>query len=112
MMCQPSRTPVPLVAEVGSVHDGSSGKPTVVLDFYGLNYTFYDDAPGVIVLRSHDQLAGTLTRLFSDRQHYSQLAEAQHQQASEWILLDGRCTKRVVEGSYRLIENPVRNRLT
>lgn len=87
-------------------------KPTVIVDFYGLDYTFYDDAPGVIVLRSRDQLASTLARLFSDPQYYNLLSEAQCQQASEWILLDGRCTERVVDELYRLVENPVRNRLT
>jgi hypothetical protein len=88
------------------------GKPTVVVDFYGLDYTFYDDAPGVIVLRSRDQLENTLTRLFSDPQYYGLLAEAQRQQASEWILLDGKCTERVVGELYGLIESSAHNRLT
>jgi hypothetical protein len=88
------------------------GKPAVLVDFYGLDYTFYDDAPGVIVLRSRDQLESTLTRLFSDPQYYDRLAEAQRQQASEWILLDGKCTERVVGELYGLIEGPAHNRLT
>ena len=88
------------------------GKPTVMVDFYGLNDTFYDDASGVIVLRARDQLESTLTRLFSDQQYYSQLAEAQYQQAPEWILLDGKCTERVVGELYGLIEDSVHNRLT
>ena len=88
------------------------GKPTVVVGFYGSDYAFYDDAPGVIVLRSRDQLESTLAKLFSDRQYYDQLAEAQLRQASEWILLDGKCTERVVEELYGLIEDSVHNRLT
>lgn len=88
------------------------GKPTVVVDFYGLNYTYYDDTPGVTVLRARDQLESTLARLFSDSQYYSLLAEAQRQQAPEWILLDGKCTERVVGELYRLIEDSVHNRLT
>jgi len=87
------------------------GKPTVIVDFYGLDYKHYDDAPGVIVLRSRGQLESALARLFSDPQYYDLLAEAQRQQASEWILLDGKCTERVVEELYGLIENPI-NRLT
>ena len=84
-------------------------KPTVLVDFYGLKYTVYDNAPGVIQVRERSQLESTLTRLFSDPQYYSQLAEAQRQQASEWILLDGKCTERVVEELYSLIESPVWN---
>lgn len=88
------------------------GKPTVVVDFYGLDYKYYDNAPGVIVLRSRDQLESTLARLFSDPQHYNQLAAAQRQHSSEWILLDGKSTERVVKELYQLIENHDRNRLT
>ena len=89
-----------------------TGKPTVVISFHGSYDEFYDNLPGVIVLRSPDQLKSTLSRLFSDPQYYNQLAEAQRQQASEWILLDGKCTERVVEELYGLIEDSVHNRLT
>ena len=85
------------------------GKPTVIVDFYDYHFTFYDDAPGVIVLRARDQLTGTLARLFSDPQYYSLLAAAQRQRASEWILLDGKCTERVVGELYGLIEESVCN---
>jgi hypothetical protein len=83
-------------------------KPTVIVDFYSLGYTFYDDAPGVIVLRSRDHLASTLAKLFSDPQYYDLLSEAQLPQTSEWVLLDGKCTERVAEELYRLIESPIR----
>jgi len=81
-------------------------RPTVVVDFYGLGYHIYDDAPGVIIVRELEHLESTLARLFSDSQYYSQLADDQRQQTGEWTLLDGKCTERVVEELYKLIENP------
>ena len=80
------------------------GKPTVVVDFYGLDSSFYANLPGVITVRARDQLEGTLERLFSDPTYYETLVEAQRQRASQWVLLDGKCTDRVVEKLYSLIE--------
>lgn len=81
------------------------GKPAVVVDFFGLGFPAYEDLSGVIILRSRDKLRSTLVRLFSDAEYYSVLAEAQRQRASDWVLLDGKCTERIAEELCRLIES-------
>jgi hypothetical protein len=78
------------------------GKPAIVVDFYGLGFTYYDDEPGVLVIRDRDQLAPTIQRLNYNRQYYEQMAEAQRQRAPEWVLLDGQCTQRVVDEIYQM----------
>ena len=80
-------------------------KPSVVVDFYGLNFTFYNDAPGVIVLKDRQHLAETLRKLFVEQDYYDQLVYEQKRRAAEWILLDGQCTRRVVDLVYQLIVN-------
>ena len=73
------------------------GKPVIVVDFYGLDYDFYDQEPGVRVIRDRDMFSPTIERILNDREYYDQLAAAQKKRASEWILLDGYCTKRIVD---------------
>jgi hypothetical protein len=71
------------------------GKPTVVIDFYGLNYTYFDQEPGMIVLRDQARLAPTLEKLLSSPADYQKLASAQAGRAADWLVLDGQCTQRV-----------------
>lgn len=78
-------------------------KPVVVIDFYGLDYTYFDREPGMVVLREREKLAPTLDRLLGDPDAYRELAAAQAQRAPAWISLDGRCTTRVVERLERVI---------
>ncbi len=73
------------------------GKPTIVVDFYGLNYTLYDDTPGVIVLRQREKLDGTLKKMIADREYYEELSDSQHENSWEWISLDGKRTQCVVD---------------
>jgi len=79
------------------------GKPAIVVDFYGLDYTYYDDEPGVVVIKQHEALALTVQRMIEDREYYDQMVEAQNIRGPEWILLDGRCTDRVVGELYQMI---------
>jgi hypothetical protein len=80
------------------------GKPTVVVDFYGLGYTIYDQEPGVLVIRERAKLIPIMQRIISDRGYYQQLVQAQQKRAPEWILLDGRSTDRLIETIDQLIE--------
>jgi len=82
-------------------------KPSIVVDFYGLNFTFYNDAPGVIVLKDRENLAVTLQKLFDDRGYYDHLVQEQKRRAAEWIMLDGQCTYRVVDLIYDTINQRV-----
>ncbi len=81
------------------------GKPTIVVDFYDLNYTLYDDVPGVVVVNQRKKFGVILNRLVADREYYERLSKAQKENSSEWALLDGQCTRRVVDLIYRLAKN-------
>ena len=86
-------------------------KPSVVVDFYGLNFKFYNDAPGVIILKSRKFLTETLKKLLEDQDYYDQLVHEQKKQASDWILFDGQCTQRVVDLIYDTINQGVKPNL-
>jgi hypothetical protein len=81
------------------------GKPTVVIDFYNLGYDVYDQAPGVLVIRRRNLLLPTLQKLFYDKNYYDDLATSQKAQATDWITIDGKCTERVVQEIYKVIES-------
>jgi hypothetical protein len=80
------------------------GKPAVVIDFYNLDYDVYDKAPGVLVIRNRNELLPNLEKLFYNDEYYRDLAASQKEPAADWITLDGRCTERVVNEIYRMIE--------
>ena len=82
------------------------GKPSVVIDFYDHDYDIYDKAPGVVVIRRRDLLLPTLQKLFYDKDYYEDLSTWQKAQAADWISMDGKCTERVVQEIYNLIESP------
>jgi UDP-N-acetylglucosamine 2-epimerase len=83
------------------------GKPTIVVDFYDLNYTLYDDVPGVTVVNQRKQFGVTLNRLVTDHEYYERLSQHQWESGSEWVLLDGQCTRRVVDLIKQLAESRV-----
>jgi len=82
-----------------------SGKPTVVVDFYGLDFTYYDDEPGVIVMKERESLTPTIERLLYNREYYDEMVQAQLSRKSEWLRLDGECTSRVVNELYQMIDS-------
>jgi hypothetical protein len=79
------------------------GKPVIVVDFYGLDYTYYDGEPGVKVIKEHADLAPALNHLVTDRGYYDEMSAAQSKRGPEWVLLDGRCTHRVVQELYQMV---------
>ena len=79
------------------------GVPTVVIDFYGLNYSYFDNEPGIMIVNQHADLSPTLERLFNDQEYYAQVALAQQTRGPEWILLDGLCTRRITDELYQLM---------
>ncbi|MBN1572788.1 MAG: CDP-glycerol glycerophosphotransferase family protein [Deltaproteobacteria bacterium] len=80
-------------------------KPTVVVDFYGLDHDIYNRAPGVMIVNRRDQLGPSLKKLFMDDIYYDSLAASQKKSAGQWLVLDGKCTERVVGEIYALIED-------
>jgi hypothetical protein len=79
------------------------GKPVIVVDFYSLDYTYYDSEPGVEVIKEHADLAPVLNSLVTDRGYYAEMRAAQSKRGPEWVILDGRCTDRVVQELYQMI---------
>jgi hypothetical protein len=80
------------------------GKPTIITDFYDLNFPFYTQEPGVFILHERKTLASTVEHLLTDTSFYEQLAHAQRHRGPEWALLDGQNTQRVVDLLFKLIE--------
>jgi hypothetical protein len=79
------------------------GKPAVVVDFYGLDYTYYDREPGVLVVKQREALLPTIERLLYNDDEYNKMVEAQLKSSPDWLLLDGKCTSRVVDELTKLI---------
>lgn len=77
-------------------------KPVVVADFYGLDYPVYDAAPGTAVVRDRGDFPRVLSRLLTDAEFYASQRKAQEEKGHEWAILDGGCTKRVLEEMLRL----------
>jgi len=80
------------------------GKPAIIVDFIGLNSPYFDQEPGVIVINERDRLIPTVKKLIYDDASYQQLVESQIESSSKWILLDGKCTQRVVDLLYEMLE--------
>ncbi|NPV85840.1 MAG: hypothetical protein HPY45_07505 [Anaerolineae bacterium] len=79
-------------------------KPTILLGYLDQYQDFYESSPCVITIRAHGELKPTLEKLINDTDYYSRVVEKQRQEVTDWILLDGKCTERVVNELYRLIE--------
>jgi hypothetical protein len=72
------------------------GKPTVVVDFYGLGYDVYDNVPLVTVIRDHTKLRDGLLYRLDNVKGRTTTDKSREKQSSEWILLDGKCTERIL----------------
>jgi hypothetical protein len=81
------------------------GKPAIVIDFYGLNFDYYDNEPGIFVIKDREALSPTIQRLLYNQDYYNKIAIAQLERRAEWLLLDGKCTDRVINELYQMIEN-------
>lgn len=79
-------------------------KPTVIVDFYELDYLLFNNVPGIEIIREHENLLPMLERLFSDRDYYTQLVEGQAQAAKTWARFDGKATKRILDLIDDLVE--------
>lgn len=80
------------------------GVPTVLIDFYGLGYTYFDKEPGLVKITQRDKFLPALQRFLIDSAYYDEKSVAQKSRGSEWILLDGQCTRRIADELYRLVD--------
>lgn len=78
-------------------------KPSVVIDFYGFDYPVYNNAPGTAVIKDKDALLPYFMRLIEDQSYYASCKQAQQERGSEWALLDGKNTERVLNLIQELI---------
>lgn len=87
-----------IVAQAIALHT-----PSIVIDFYGLEYPLYAGAPGVTVIRDREKFLPLLKQLLTDPALYQKHADAQKLHGTEWALLDGKNTERVVALAERLM---------
>ena len=79
-------------------------KPTIVLDFYGHNYDIFDNMPGIVVCRQHDEFQAILSRVINNQDYYDQLVEGQAKSAEYWARFDGKSTQRILNMIDELVE--------
>ena len=71
--------------------------PTVIFDFYNLNYTIYDTYDGVFIKKDKDDFLLTINDLISDNKRYSEVVNNLEQTAVKLSPFDGNCLKRIAE---------------
>ncbi len=71
-------------------------KPAVVIDFYDLDYHFYDECKGLVIVRSQDDFEPTLKSIVCEQVHYDRLVAGHEECAPEWINMDGKCSERMI----------------
>lgn len=87
-----------IVAQAIALH-----KPSIVIDFYQLEYSLYARAQGVTILRDRSAFLPTLKSLLYDPKVYAAAVRAQEAHGTEWALLDGKNTERVLVEADRLM---------
>jgi len=80
----------------------ASGKPVLNYDAYKLGLDVYDNAPGVVTLRSAEALATRAAELTTSDQAFALLSAEQVRVAPEWGLLDAPAMPRILDELERL----------
>ena len=75
--------------------------PSVVVDFYNLNYNVFDKFKGVIIVNKKDLLESTIKKILVDENYYKFLQTKQNEMAKIIAPFDGKSCARIVE----IIEN-------
>lgn len=78
-------------------------KPSIVVDFYDLDYPLYEDTPGVMIVKSHEVFKNIIGQLLEDGDVYAKVVSDLKIQESHWAILDGHNTARVVAELNNLI---------
>ncbi|TSC97093.1 MAG: hypothetical protein Greene101449_1296, partial [Candidatus Peregrinibacteria bacterium Greene1014_49] len=79
-------------------------KPSIVVDFYDLQYPLYANAPGVTVLRDREKFLPLMKNILTDANLYDAYVRAQKEHGTEWALLDGKNTERVIAVAEELMK--------
>lgn len=69
--------------------------PTIVVDFYGFNYTGYDGLAGVETVTDRGQFNEALDRMMTDEPYYESLQEEQRAMKDRIAPFDGKCLQRL-----------------
>lgn len=70
--------------------------PTIVFDYYDLNYDVYDDLEGVVITNDQQLLSSILDHIQSDVGYLEKLSKSHAEKASKLSPFDGKCMIRVV----------------
>ena len=73
------------------------GIPSIVFDFYGLNYTMYDYLTGTRIINKKNELPGELEKLIKDENYYADMAAEQKKFSNYISPFDGKCMERIVD---------------
>lgn len=79
-------------------------KPTIIVDFYGLDYYLFKDVPGIEIVRQHEKFPPLLARIFNDRTYYNRLVAGQAQAAQKFALFDSKATERILDLIVELVK--------
>lgn len=77
--------------------------PTIVVDFYGLGFTRYDDTPGIVTVRDKEKLLPALQEIFGSDQVYGERVKILEKHATDWAMIDGLSSSRVVDEMEKLV---------
>jgi len=75
--------------------------PSVVVDFYNLNYNVFDKFKGVIIVNKKDLLEPTIKKILVDENYYKFLQTKQNEMAKIIAPFDGKSCARIV----KIVEN-------
>jgi len=71
--------------------------PSIVFDFYGLNYDMYDNYDGIVLVKKKPDLEDFLVKIQNDEIYSQQLSLAHRKNVAELSPFDGKCTERIVK---------------
>lgn len=73
------------------------GKPVVNYDAYQMKYADYKDVSGVLTVFSRTDFKNILDRLTTDPRYYREIENNQQREMSNWGLLDGKSSERMLK---------------
>jgi len=71
--------------------------PSIVFDFYGLNYTMYDYLTGTRIINKKTELPGEVEKLIKDENYYTHMAAEQKKFSGYISPFDGKCMERIAD---------------
>lgn len=75
--------------------------PTVVFDFYNIDYDMYDEYKGVVIVNNKKELSRILNEIKCNKIYYEKLRKGHRRKAKVLSPFDGKCMSRVVRELIR-----------